>query len=646
MAVLAAVPQPSANHESSPASTAASSSTSTSTSTSTATSEYRPIGDYALLSDCHSSALVSSVGSIDWACLRRFDAGSAFARLLDHERGGHFAIVPRGRVLSSSRRYLDATMVLETTLDLASGTVVFTDAFAMEIGGSDDPSNVLVRRVECVAGSVDVEFTISPRFDYGAAHPWLRRHGERIVSAVAGDDALVVQATVAIELSSDTCAVTGSSALSAGESFTITARSQAAHQLDVTPIDDAAALIDATVEWWREWSSSTVAEGPYAALLERSALVLKALCCAPTGAIIAAPTTSLPEIRGGAANWDYRFCWIRDATLTLAALSIVGHREVAQGFRTFVMRSAAGHGDELQIMYGIYGERRLPEIELDLTGWRGASPVRIGNGAAHQTQLDMYGHLLDAVHVWHQENHDLDQDEWVFLASLVEIATQRWNEPDQGIWEIRGAPRHFVHSKVMVWVAIDCGIQLVADHGFDGVDLDVWAAVRDRIRHDVETEGVSSDGGHFVQSFGTDEVDASLLQLVLVGFVDANDPRMIETVRIIQAELASANGFIRRYRSSAAGSARPSEATETVSGDDEGVFLLCTCWLVQVLAMQGRIEEATQLFDRVVAVGNDVGLFAEEYDPTTEEFLGNFPQAFTHLGLIAAADRLRTCSPT
>ena len=642
MAVLAVVPRPSSNNENSPAAPA----TSTAASHATSTSEYRPIGDYALLSDCHSTALVSSVGSIDWACLRRFDAGSTFARLLDHERGGYFSIIPGGQVLSSSRRYLDATMVLETTLELASGMVVFTDAFAMAIGGSDDPANVLVRRVECVSGSVDVEFTISPRFDYGTSHPWLRRHAEGIVSAVAGDDALVVQATVAVELHSDTCTITGSAALSSGESFTIAARSQPAHQLDPTPIDDPTALIDATVEWWRTWSSSTVAEGPYAALLERSALVLKALCCAPTGAIIAAPTTSLPEIRGGAANWDYRYCWIRDATLTLAALSIVGHHEVAQGFRTFVMRSAAGHGDELQIMYGVYGERRLPEIELDLHGWRGASPVRIGNGAAHQTQLDMYGHVLDAVHVWHQEYHDLDQDEWVFLASLVEIATQRWDEPDQGIWEIRGAPRHFVHSKVMVWVAIDCGIRLVAEHGFDGVDLDAWSAVRDRIRHDVETEGVSPDGGHFVQSFGADEVDASLLQLALVGFVDANDPRMIETVRIIQSDLASANGFIRRYRTPAAEPARPSEESETVRGDDEGVFLLCTCWLVQVLAMQGRVEEATELFERIVAVGNDVGLFAEEYDPATGEFLGNFPQAFTHLGLIAAADRLRSCTPS
>ena len=600
-----------------------------------AAGKYRAIGDYALLSDCHSTALVSSEGSIDWACLRRFDAGSTFARLLDHDSGGYYSIKPKHRIVSSSRQYIDDTMVLQTTMVVDSGTIVLTDAFAMRAGGSGKPSNALTRRVECTSGTVDVDVEIVPRFDYAAAHPWLRAHNHGVISAVAGDDALVIHSTIDLEVDMEGCGIVAHPRLSAGDSFTICGRSQLAHQLDTRRIERIEERIDETIEWWRQWSESTVADGPYAGLLNRSALVLKALCCAPTGAIIAAPTTSLPEVVGGSSNWDYRYCWIRDATLTLDALSSVGHHEVASGFRTFLMRSAAGHGDELQIMYGIYGERRLPEQQLDLQGWRSSAPVRIGNEAAKQTQLDVYGYILDAVHLWHRGHNDISEDEWSFLAELVALVIDRWITPDAGIWEIRGDARHFVHSKVMCWVALDRGIRLARDYGLDHVDVDAWIASRELVRAAIESDGTDPLGEYFVQYFGSSAVDASLLQLALVGFVDADDPRMIRTVEVIQSELAGSNGFLRRYASS--------EGVETVDGSEEGYFLLCTCWLVQVLAMQGRLDDARELLDRVVAVGNDVGLFAEEYQPTTGEFLGNFPQAFTHLGLIAAANKIAKC---
>ena len=587
---------------------------------------YRSIADYALLSDCHSSALVSSAGSIDWACLRRFDAGSVFARLLDHERGGFFAITPTDATTSSSRRYVDDTMVLETTLTVASGVIRISDAFAMREGGADRPINGLIRRVECIEGDVSVDIEIEPRFEYGSARPWLRHHTPRVLSAIAGDDALVIHTDVELTIDRRGCALAGSHRLRDGDSFSIVLLSQAPHQLDVDSIPDPDSLLADTIRWWVDWSAATVADGRYASMLRRSALVLKGLSCAPTGAIIAAPTTSLPEITGGTANWDYRYCWIRDATLTLSALSSVGHHEVAAGFRTFLMRSSAGRGEDLQIMYGPYGERRLAEFEIDLCGWRNSSPVRVGNRAAHQTQLDVYGHVLTAVHLWHTEHEDIDADEWAFLASLVDIACHRSREPDAGIWEIRGEQHHYVHSKVMLWAAIGCGIALATHDGFDGVDLAHWTATRDEIRQTVEVDGFDATTGSFVQRFGSTAVDASLLQLAIVGFVRPDDPRMQSTVGRIEAELCTEDGFAHRYGA----------GTETVDGGSEGVFLLCSCWLVQVLAMQGHIERARTLLDRVVSLANDVGLLAEEFSPTTGEMLGNFPQAFTHLGLIAA----------
>ena len=600
---------------------------------------YRAIGDYGFLSDCHSTALVSSQGSIDWACLRRFDSGSTFGRLLDADRGGAFSIRPTAPITSSQRRYRPDTMVLETTMRTEGGAVRIVDAFAMREGGSAEPLGQLIRLVEGVDGTVEVTITIEPRFDYGATRPWLRRHRGRLWSAMGGDDAIAIASDCDLTLRGEDCRLTGSVTVEAGSSIAVTIVSQPAHLFDPAAADVASVRerLEATEQWWRNWSANTTAGGRHAEVIRRSALVLKGLCCAPTGAIIAAPTTSLPEVPGGSSNWDYRYSWVRDSTLTLEALQEVGHPEVAQGFRDFVIRSSAGHGDELQIMYGAYGERRLTEVELDLDGWRGARPVRIGNGAAKQTQLDVYGHLLDAAHGWHTSAGDLDDDEWAFLRTVVDEAMRRRDDPDSGIWELRGEPRHYVHSKVMVWVALDRGIRLVEEHGFDGEgmadDLADWRQGRDELRHEIERDGVDADRGIFVQSYGSTAVDASLLKLALVGFVDATDDRMVATTDVIIEELSRGpDGLIRRFR-------RDGES----SGDDvsEGVFLLCTCWLVEVLALQGRIEDAQRLFDAVVATGNDLGLFSEEYDVDHDEMLGNFPQAFTHLGLIAADARLR-----
>ena len=591
---------------------------------------YRPIGDYGFLSDCHSAALVSREASIDWACLRRFDCGSAFGRLLDAARGGYFSVRPTAPITRSERRYRPGTMILETTMATADGAVRVVDALAMRRGGRAEPRAQLLRRIEGIDGEVEVEVVIEPRFDYGGARPWLRLH-DGPASAVGGDDALAIDADCDLAIDRDRVRLLGRATVTPERATTLTAVSQPAHLLDPAAADVAQvpARLEETTQWWRRWSEATRVEGPRCELLARSAMVLKGLCCAPSGAIVAAPTTSLPEVVGGTANWDYRYSWVRDSALALEALDEVGHHEIARGFREFVMRSCAGHAEDLQIMYGPYGERRLPELELDLGGWRDSSPVRVGNGAATQTQLDVYGHLLEAAHVWHRRAGTIDDEEWRFLRGVVDQAAERRQDPDAGIWEMRGEPHHFVHSKVMVWVALDRGIRLVEDRGLAAPQVDRWRQERDAIRHEVETRGVDPDRGNFVQHYGTTEVDASLLKLPLLGFVDACDDRMRTTTDAIIDELGvPPDGFVRRYRGGGD------------AGDQEGVFLLCSFWLVEVLALQGRIDRAEHLLEALVGVSNDLHLFSEEYDVGHGELLGNFPQAFTHLGLISAEKRL------
>jgi GH15 family glucan-1,4-alpha-glucosidase len=604
---------------------------------------YPPIAEYALLADCHSAALVHRRGSIDWACLRRFDAGSVFARLLDWDRGGHFAV----RVVDADepqRGYVDGTLVLETAWNGPTGTAVARDAFAMHPGGRDAPRHQLLRTIACTGGRVEVEVELMPRFDYGDLRPWLRRVGAGVVVAVGGDEALVLVTDVDPSLDRDEGRLHGRVTLTEGEQVRCSLLSQPSHAIDpgATRIGEVEARLDQTIRWWQRWSQDTTAPDRHGAAVRRSACVLKGLTCAPTGSIVAAPTASLPEQLGGGRNWDYRYTWIRDATLTMDALDRAGHREVASGFRQFLMRATAGDACDLQIMYGPYGGRRLPEQELDLAGYRDSRPVRIGNAAASQVQLDVYGHILDAAYHWQRDGTALTTDEWWFLRRVVDRAAEVWQEPDRGIWEMRGEPRHFVHSKVMLWVALDRGIRLVEEGveghaggpGGDGAkeaaDVDRWRAVRDRLRAAVEDRGVDPDGGWFTQAFDTAAVDASLLKLATVGFVDACDPRMIATVDAIRDQLATDDGFVRRYATTGA---------DGLAGD-EGTFLLCSFWMVEVLAAQGRLGEAEALFDRLLGVGNDLGLFAEEYDPEAGLLLGNFPQAFTHLGLVNAAFQL------
>ncbi|MEZ5081486.1 MAG: glycoside hydrolase family 15 protein [Thermoleophilia bacterium] len=593
---------------------------------------YRAIDDYGFLSNCGSSALVSRAGSIDWACLGRFDTGSTFARLLDHEHGGHFSIRPRGDVATVEREYLDESLVLSTTMRGPTGVIRCTDALVFP-EHLHDPSTTLVRRVLCTEGTVPVEVEVVPRFDYGQTRPWLRRHNG-CHSAVGGDDSIAVHASMDMESDHDATAIAGTTVLHAGQAVEFVLVYRPAHLFDPSQADarQVESLIQETLAKWRSWSRSTDVSGPHEALVRRSALVLKGCTCTATGAVIAAPTTSLPEVPGGDANWDYRYSWIRDSHVIIEALVEVGHFDEAEEFRDFVIRSSAGHADELQVMFGVYGERHLPEWTVDLEGWRGAAPVRIGNGAASQTQLDMYGHLVECAVIWQQHGRPIDDDEWRFLREVVDRAVERRHEPDAGIWELRGAPRHYVHSKVMLWVAIDRGIGLVEESGFHSDSLDAWRDAREEVRQSIETNGVDPERGNFVQHYDTDEVDASLLKLPLVGFVDANDERMLATTQAIVDRLAVApDGFLRRFD----------------RGDDpnEGVFLLCSFWLVEVLALQGRGDEARALFDRLTRTANDLGLFAEEWSPGARAMLGNFPQAFTHLGAIAAHTRLCRASP-
>jgi len=592
---------------------------------------YAPISDYALIGDCHGSALVRRDGSIDWLCLTRFDSGGVFVRLLDDQRGGAFRISARD-LIETRRRYLPDTNVLETTLVTRTGEARLTDCFAMRKGGRERPLRQLLRRIEGVRGRVELELEITPRYDYGDLHPWLRWHQkERVWSAVGGDDGIVVSSDAPLAIDREGCAFRCTLTLGPRQRrrFALTAAQPWALQLRRVSAREIDARIGRAARWWRAWVAR--AHDGLAPEVTRSALVLKLLTCAPTGAIVAAPTTSLPERPGGSRNWDYRLSWIRDSTMTLAALFSVGHPEAASAFQRFIRTATAGRVEELQIAYGCYGERRLPELEVThLDGWRGSRPVRVGNAAAHQTQLDVYGELLQAAHLWVGLEKHPDEDEWRFLSDLVEAAARRWPEPDRGLWETRGEPRHFVYSKVMCWVALDCGLRIAERIGAR-CDRERWQSVRDQIRRSVEENGVDRERGCFVQAYGSRELDASLLRLPIVGFVPVDDPRMRATLEAVREDLA-VGPLVRRYRSEQAGDGLPA---------GEGAFLMASFWLVDALAMAGRDDEAAELYRELLALGNDVGLYSEECDLETRELLGNFPQAFTHVALITAADQLR-----
>lgn len=598
----------------------------------TAAMSTRPIGDYALLSDCRSAALVGSDGSIDWLCLPRFDSPAVFGRLLD-EDAGHWWIRPRGHI-EVSRRYLTDSMVLETTFRTPTGTVVLLDALAMghreraHALGTSSPG-ILLRQVTCTNGSVALETSFAPRPEFGLIHPVMTavRGG---LSAYGGARRLVLSAPPSLETQGSTAR--GEFAMRAGQRLGFALQSVSTWG-DAEPAPWRAGQIgrrlNDTAKCWRSWSAAHQGyRGPWQEQVGHSGRVLQALTFAPTGAIVAAATTSLPESIGADRNWDYRYTWVRDASFTLQALSIAACAKEKAAFFGFLARAAATQLErdvDLQVMYGVGGEWDLSERTLPhLSGWRGSVPVRTGNDAWHQRQLDVYGELLDAAHQTLPEGEWLDPPLRTFLLQAAETAAHRWREPDQGIWEMRGPSRHFLYSKLMCWVALDRAIDLAPALGATATDVATWQDVRSEIRTSIETRGWSERTGAFTQSFGNDALDASALMVPLVGFLPGDDPRVRSTVAAIATRLTDARGQVRRY------------LTDDIAAE-EGSFLLCTFWLAHALALTGDVTRAREVFESALACANDVGLLAEEVCAATGEALGNYPQAFSHIGLINAA---------
>jgi GH15 family glucan-1,4-alpha-glucosidase len=590
-----------------------------------------PIGDYALLSDCRSAALVSRDGSVDWLCFGRFDAPSVFCRLLD-PAGGQFAIRPAGE-FQASRRYVDQTMVLETTLTTAAGTAVLTDAMAVgrnERGhdlGAHSP-NMLLRRIACTAGEIEVQVSYAPRPEYGLVRPFLARVPGG-VAARGGADRLLLSTPVSFDVDGDTA--TARVRLAAGQDavFALGHGQLAGPPLAPWTAAQITGRLADTVAGWRSWSAiHQNYEGPWRELVGQSGRVLQALTFAPTGAIVAAPTTSLPEAVGGGRNWDYRYTWVRDASLTMAALWVAACPHEANKFFTFLADAAASQlqgGQDLQIMFGVGGERDLSERELPhLAGWRDSRPVRVGNGAWTQRQLDVYGELLNAAQRLVDQLGELDPVTQRFLAAAADTAARRWRDKDQGIWEIRGEPRDFLYSKLMCWVALDRAIALAGHLGAEGRVSD-WAAARDEIRAAILEHGWNERAGAFTQAFGSEDLDASSLMLAISGFLPGDDPRMRATIDATEQRLTDQRGLVYRYL-----------APDGLAGG-EGTFLLGTFWLAQAQALAGDVGAATVTFERAVAAISDVGLLAEEVHSGTGEMIGNFPQAFSHIGLINAA---------
>jgi GH15 family glucan-1,4-alpha-glucosidase len=589
------------------------------------------IGDHALISDCRSTAIVDRNGSVEWLCWPRLDGPSVLGRLLD-PAAGHWSIAPIGAA-SVERRYVDRTMVLETSFTTDTGTIAVTDALvtgARERGhqlGHGSP-RLLVRRVTATAGTVDISFELVPRPEYGLVTPvtvpldgGLRLQG--------GPDVMVLSTPVPVAV--DEGRVTATFTIREGESvfFGLHHRSTDEPSPRVWTQDELSRRLDGTVTTWRSWARLHQRyEGPWRHLVHHSGRVLQALTFAPTGAIAAAATTSLPEQVGGERNWDYRYSWVRDASFTVEALWVAACPDEADAFFTYMATSAAAHirrGGDLQIMFGVGGEHDLTERELPhLAGWRNSRPVRIGNGAWDQRQLDVYGELLNAAARLPDVVERLDADTKAFLAELADVASARWTEADQGIWEVRGGAQHFLYSKLMCWVALDRAIAL-ADLLDANDRVDAWKHDREKIADAITSRGWSDTAQAFTQAFDSDDLDASALMMSIVGFIDPCDPRMLATLDAIEDRLTDDRGLVYRYL-----------APDGLTGD-EGTFLLCTFWLAQARALAGQVEQATALFERAIAFINDVELLAEEVDPATGELLGNFPQAFSHIGLVNAA---------
>jgi GH15 family glucan-1,4-alpha-glucosidase len=583
----------------------------------------RPIEDYALIGDTRTAALVCRDGSIDWLCLPRFDSGACFAALVGDPENGAWTLTPKGHATAIRRAYREDSMVLETTYELEDGgRVRIVDAM---LPGSDVPR--VVRLVIGEAGRVAMRSQMRIRFDYGQVVPWIHRASGTVV-AVAGPDALALYADV--PLRGEELSTVAEFWIGPGERVGFEAAYFPSYRQQPGP-SDVATVLRHTDVFWREWARTCRYEGPYRDSVVRSLLTLKALTDARTGAVLAAPTTSLPERIGGVRNWDYRYCWLRDATFVLVALLNAGYEEEAFAWRAWLLRAVAGNPDQLQILYGLRGERRIPEFEVPwLRGYADSRPVRIGNAAAQQLQLDVYGEVADVMYQAHRAGLAPDADEWSLATAVVEAVEKRWSEPDRGLWEVRGPARHFVHSKVLAWVAFDRAISTIERFGMEG-PIDRWRALRAQIHEEVCANGYDPKRETFTQSYGSRELDAATLLIPLVGFLPPEDPRVKGTVRAVERELL-VDGFVKRYT-------QPTLDTDGLP-PGEGAFYACGFWLADNYVLQKRRKDAAKLFERLIGTANDVGLLSEEYDLESKRLVGNFPQAFSHVGLVNTAFNL------
>ncbi|MFC3076813.1 glycoside hydrolase family 15 protein [Phenylobacterium terrae] len=582
----------------------------------------RDIGDYALIGDCETAALVHRSGAIEWLCWPRFDSEACLAALLGEPEHGRWLMQPAGEVVSTSRRYRGDTLILETRFETAGGLLLVTDFMPLRHKASD-----LVRIVACERGEVEVCSDLKLAFDYGRIAPLIQAHEDGFV-ALAGPHAVRLETTPPLR---------GADGQPWRMAFSLRAGQQATFVLTYFPSHtprpdsvDAEASLEATERYWAEWAGRAEVEGPWSEAVRRSLITLKALTYRPTGGLIAAPTTSLPERWAGGRNWDYRYCWLRDATFTLLTLLDAGYREEAQAWRDWLLRALAGDPKKVQPAYGVAGEHRLMEWTADwLPGFEGARPVRIGNAAFKQRQLDVFGEVLDAIHQARGAGVDGIDTSWPFEVQLIEHLESCWDEPDEGIWEVRSGPKRFTHSQVMAWVAFDRAVKSVERFGLEG-PADRWRALRDEIHGTVCRQGFDETLGAFTRSFGSGSLDASTLLIPLVGFLPPDDPRVVGTARAIQERLTR-DGFVLRY---------DTEADDDGLPPGEGAFLACSFWLADNLILMGRRDEGQALFERLLSIRNDVGLLAEEYDPKARRLLGNFPQAFSHLALVDTAYNL------
>jgi GH15 family glucan-1,4-alpha-glucosidase len=580
------------------------------------------IEDYGLIGDCETAALVGRDGSIDWLCWPKFDSDACFAGLLGTHRNGRWLMAPAEEVTKTSRRYWDNTLILETRFETANGTVALIDFMPLRGNASD-----VVRLVRGVSGRVRIMMQLVIRFGFGVDIPWVKRTEDGALLAICGQDMTVLRTPV--ETRGEDLTTVADFWVGEGETIPFVLTYGPSHLPVPKPINPAYAL-QATEDFWTEWCRRCTYEGEHRDLVMRSLITLKALTYGPTGGIVAAPTTSLPEKLGGLRNWDYRFCWLRDATFTLLALMNSGYTEEASAWHNWLLRAAAGSPANMQIMYGIMGERRLLEWEAGwLSGYQGAQPVRVGNAAHAQLQLDVYGELMDAFHQSRVANLKLDEGSWDLERAVVEHLAEVWDHPDHGIWERRGDGKHYVSSKVMTWVAFDRAIKSVEKFGFDA-PVERWRALRDEICRDVCENGFDARQNTFVESYGSQLLDASILLLPAVGFLPASDPRVLGTIAAIEKHMMR-DGFVLRHD--------PREISDEIQ-PIEGALLACSLWLADAYVLAGEIDKAQALFDRVVAVANDLGLLAEEYDSGAGRQTGNFPQALTHIALINTAHNL------